>query len=275
MAKKDMVALFCKGKERRFRGIVCKHYDTDADECRLFRERPMRDVFEKGRCEPYEMLKRAVRRNLYGYSDRIAPEEHIEPTTFLTSVRIKKKGLKHPKLPVLKAYINRSAYNDVIELLMEEGVLWPSICGICVHLSVPKPHVCQREHIMVDGKRIENPHHGETRIPSSQACKKGFEPPVFEENFDIPGPEPDSPVIIEMKTALTKRIKGETNKNVRRKHERQYVVFCRFVRLNQEGYSEREALERIAEVLGVSLRTVERDMAEIRNFLREVMSFYC
>jgi len=269
----DLVALYCKGEGGRFRGVVCKHYD--AKECRLLKGRPMKVIFDKGRCEPYRMLKAAVEQNLYRYNDRIDPEDHTEPTTFLICKRIRQNRLKFPKLPVLMAYLKKAAYTGVIEILIEEGVLWKNICGNCIYLSVSKPHICQREHIIMDGERIENPHHGETRNPSSRACKEGFEPHVFEDVLEIPvPPEPEpSGIIEEMKDALIKRIERETNKNVRRKYERQYVAFCRFAMLIQEGYSESEALKKIAEALRVSLRTVERDMAEIREFFKAEMSY--
>lgn len=283
----DLVALFCKGEGERFRRL-CKHYDTDADECRLLRGKPMKHVFEKGRCEPYEMLKRAVTLNLYEYTDRIDPKDHIEPTTFLTSVRIKEKSLTYPKLPVLKAYINRAAYNDVIELLITEGALWPRNCGVCVYLSWPKkPHLCQRAYITVDGEKVGNLHYKEKRNPSDTACKEGFQKPLIrplpskdEDDEDEgwePGPSAESEeeeviIILTMKKALSERADSATNENMRRKYERQYVVFCRFVQLAQEGYSSKDALKQIAEDLEVSLRTVERGMDDIWEFFKQVMS---
>ncbi|MDM8524954.1 hypothetical protein QUF80_16410 [Desulfococcaceae bacterium HSG8] len=275
--KNDLIALFCKGEGKRFRGERCEHYEIFTDECRLLRDRKMKDVFEKGRCEPCVMVERAVKWNFYRYKDRVNPEEYTEVWEICEA--IKKHTLHIPKLPVLIGYINRSVYTEAIRILIEIGILVRGICDNCVHLSLSKVYVCTRAYVLVDGKEIENPLYDKKRNPSDKACKDGFEPYDFKslDTDDIDPPAVTDPgeeflIIESMKKLLvlrTDRAKDETTKKI---YERQYVIFCRFVNLVREGHSDKKALKAIAKKLGVSVKTVERDMEEVRKFLKKEMS---
>ncbi len=242
--------------------------------------RKLKDIFEKGRCDPSVMVKDAVKRNLYDYRDKIEPAEYIEQMTFEISERIKEQCLRCPKLPVLKGYINRTAYTEVIRMLIEEGELLKGECGNCVHLSKAKPYICQGEYIRMKGEETKNSEYGKRKNPSSRSCK-GFEPPPPPEPLppdETVPPEPPEPpdetvILLEtMKKSLAKRIESAENKNEKRKYERQHIVFCRFASLFYEGSSERDALKKISKELGVSLRTIRRYLKEIREFLETEMS---
>ncbi len=240
--------------------------------------RKLKDIFEKGRCDPSMMVKDAVKRNLYDYRDKIKPAEHIEPMAFEISERIKEQCLRCPKLPVLKEYINRTAYTEVIRMLIKEGELLKGECGNCVHLSKVKPYICQGEYIRMKGEETKNSEYGKKKNPSSRSCKEGFQPFESVEDFedieitDDDGVEEYISIIELMEKFLIKRIENETNRNIKRKYERQYMMFCRFVTLIQEDSSEKEALKKISKNLGVSLKTIARDFAEVREFLETEMS---
>ena len=275
----DLIALFCKGDGKRFRGERCEHYEIFTGECRLLRDRKMKDVFEKGRCEPCIMVECAVKRKLYKYRDKVNPEEYTDGTVWEICEIIKKHTLRIPKLPVLIGYINKTAYTEVIRMLINMCVLMRGICDSCVHLSLSKVHVCTRTYLLVDGKEIENTLHGKKRNPSDEACEDGFEPYDFKslDIDDIASPaetdtEEEFLIIESMIKLLSLRADKAKDKKTRKKYERQYVVFCRFVKLVREGHSEQKALKIIAEKLGVSVKTVERDMEEARELLRKKMS---
>ncbi len=274
MMAKDLIALFCKGEGRRFNGIRCEHYEIFTKECRLLKKDTMEDIFEKGRCKPSVMAENAVRRNLYLYRDKINPKEYLSMVWEVCKM-IKKKRLRTPILPVLIGYINKTAYTEVIRKLIEMCILVKGECGNCVHLSASEPSVCQRAYIIKDGEKLQNPLYGEKRNPSDRACKDGFEPYEFNgEVPDIEGAEEGFPIIIDMQKLLIQRTEKAKDENTKKRYERQYVVFCRFAMLIQEGYSEKEALKIIAEKFDppVSVKTVERDMAEVREFLKTKMS---
>jgi len=212
----DLIILFCKGEG--FGGNCCEHYKIFTKECRLLIGRKLKEIFKEGRCEPPIMVKDAVKRNLYNYRDKIAPDEYIKPMVFEISERIKQRCLNCPKLPVLKGYINRAAYTEVIRMLTDEGILPKGECGNCVYLSNSEPYICQREYIIVEGETIENPHYGEKKNPSSRLCKEGFEP------LQPPGPvgptDPEAPTVIlleTMKKSLAKRMESAENKNRKKK----------------------------------------------------------
>jgi hypothetical protein len=270
MALDYLIALFCKGEDKRFGGIRCEYYE-DTGECKLLTgNKEMRDIFENGRCQPSVMLKDAVERNLDDYRDKIDPKDHIESMAFEISERIKKKCLNCPKLPFLKSYINKAAYTAVIGMLIKEGFLFRRVCGNCGYLSKSRPYVCNRPYIKKEGKRIENPLYGERRELASRACEEGFEPPV------PPGPQPPVPpqneyilLLERIRKLLEERIKNELNENTKRKYMRQHLVFCRFATLLREGYSETKALKAIAKKLGKHVRTIRRDFTEIREFLKD------
>jgi hypothetical protein len=273
----ELIALYCKGENTRFKRTCYEYYEVFTGECRLLKKDNMDDIFEKGRCEHPLMLKNAVRRNLYFYRDQINPEEYIERITWEACELLKKRQLRTPILPVLIGYINKTAYTEVIKTLIDEGILPNGKCGECVYLSLSKPYICQRAYIITDGERVENPIYREKRNPSDRACKEGFEPYEFDDgdNGDFPDPEgegEDFSIFIDMQKLLIQRTEKTKDPNTKKKYERQYVIFCRFAMLIQEGYSEKEAVKMIAEKLDISEKTVERDMAEVREFLKTKMS---
>jgi hypothetical protein len=278
MMAKDLIALFCKGEGKRFNGIRCEHYEIFTKECDLLKKDSMKDVFEKGRCKPSVMAENAVRRNLFDYRDKINPKEDKGIAWEVCDI-IKKKRLNTPILPVLIGYINKTVYTEVIRILIEKGILIKGECGKCIYLSLSKPYICQRADIIKDGKKFENPLYGEKRNPSDSACKDGFEPPEFNGGDDVDIYEAEGTgegftIIIDMQKLLIQRIKKAKDENTKKRYERQYAVFCRFLTLMQDGHSEKEALKIIAEKFDppVSVKTVERDMTEVRDFLKTKMS---
>ncbi len=277
--KNDLIALFCKGEGKRFRGERCEHYEIFTGECRLLRDRKMKDVFEKGRCKPCVMVECAVKWNFYRYRDRVNPEEYTDGTVWEICEIIKKHTLRIPKLPILIGYINKTAYTEVIRMLIDMCILVRGICDNCVHLSLSKVYVCTRAYLLVDGEEIENPLYDKKRNPSDKACKDGFEPYDFKsldtDDIDPPAvtdPEEEFLIIESMKKLLVLRTDRAKDEKTKKIYERQYVIFCRFVNLVREGHSDKDALKAIATKLRVSKKTVERDMEEVRDFLRKKMS---
>jgi hypothetical protein len=54
-----------------------------------------------------------------------------------------------------------------------------------------------------------------------------------------------------------------------RKHfERQYIVFCKLIDLLKNGIPRKKAVKTIAVTLGVSVKTINRELLEIREFFK-------
>ena len=88
---RNLVGYFCKGEGKRFGGTLCGYFTHVTTECTLLKEFELHEVFEKGRCEPFEMLRRAIQKHLEKYRDVVDPGEYIESMAFEISERLKSK----------------------------------------------------------------------------------------------------------------------------------------------------------------------------------------
>ncbi len=285
-SKKDLIAQLCRGEGKRFRGR-CQYYLPLSDDCRLLKNHELREVFNKGRCNPYERLKEAVVRFLRTYKDINEPKDHHESMTTELSVRMREKRLeKGWTLAFLLSYVRNAARNEVIDHRQKEKKLLKKICLDCWCLSQSKPYTCQRPTIRTpEGEEIGNSRYNRKRNLYDPACA-GFEPrPHRDIPLDeIPPPsiepadidvskssedyEPEYEMVTSIQRLFSEReatAKGE-RKDI---NKRQYLIICQLIQFIEEGYSQREAMERIDEELGIHKRTRQRDFKEIRKVLLE------
>lgn len=275
---RNLVDYFCEGLGRRFGGIPCEHYHPSTGECTLLKQFVLKEIFEKGRCQPFEILKRAVQKHLEKYRDLVNPGEHVDAMAFELSERIKRQRLRQGfKIYVLKGYINKTIYAEVTGMLHHETAIVRRQCGYCKHLSQSKPYTCLQETIVTtkDGE-IENPHYGNTRKFIEKACKDGFEP-LEDTSIETSEQIAQSPVVFppdytpgmlfaDMTKMLTDRIERAQDHKTRKRYDRQYVGFCKLLDLLRKGIPKKEANKMIAETLGVSAKTIDREFQEIREF---------
>ncbi len=284
--KKDLIAQLCRGEGKRFKGR-CQYYLPLSDECRLLKNHELREVFNKGRCNPYERLKEAVVRFLRTYKDINEPKDHLESMTTELSVRMREKRLeKGWTLAFLLSYVRNAARNEVIYRRQKDKELLKKVCRHCWHLSLSKPHTCQRPTIRTpEGEEIENSRYNQKRNLYDPACE-GFKPrPHRDISLDeIPPPsiepteidvskssedyEPEYEMVISIQRLFSER---EATAKGKRKdiNKRQYLIMCRLIQLIEDGCTQREAMQRIDEELGIHKRMRERDLEAIRKVLLE------
>lgn len=278
---RNLIRYFCKGTGRRFDGIACEHYHHTTAECALLRKFGLNEIFEKGRCDPFEMLKKAVEKHLKKYRDIVNPGEHVEAIAFELLDRVKRQRLRQGfKIYVLKGYINKSAYSEVTGMLHHETTIVRRQCGYCKYLSQSKPYICLRETIVTSEQgEIENPYYGNTRKLTKKACKEGFEPLEntsidFSGDVSLPAiiPEPNYTagiLLADMTKMLAERAERAQDRKTRKRYDRQYAGFCKLLDLLKKGIPKKEAVKLIADALGVSVKTTDRELLEIREFFNK------
>ena len=122
---KDLIADYCKGQSRF--PSWCGDFDVFTQECDLLKASSLQAIFERGRCQPDEMVKAAARRRLAQFSDRLPRDVRLEYENVLPfelSEKIKAQQLKKGfSLPVLKGYINQTVYFEIPRTLAKDGYL--------------------------------------------------------------------------------------------------------------------------------------------------------
>jgi len=259
----------------------------------------MEAVFKKGRCNPNHILKSAVRKNLMKYRHLIDAREYTHSIIFILSNRLKDTRLKKGhNLAVLIGYINKASYTEVILVLENEGLLEKKMCGNCIFLTESKPYVCRRENIYITIKGVtqlkENPFYLKERKKTDK-CHEGFQSHTFlsingdkdhdsTDNYNLRIPEEledvsavekseDRIEIEEIKEILKKRAISTKHKNTKKIYKRQHNVFINLYHYMSEGYSIRKAIQLIATKIGKNVKTIERDIDEIRAFLNKEISY--
>jgi hypothetical protein len=294
----DLVRLICAGAGNRFGGVVCKFYVRLTAECDLLKKEKLDPIFKNGRCNPYRFLKSAIQKNLMRYKDVIHVQEYVSSIAFVLSNRLKDIRLKKGySLAVLIGYIKKAAYTEVIQLLQKEGLLEKKICGNCIFLSELKPYVCRRENIEVIENGVKdlkpNPRYLKERKKTDK-CQEGFKPHAFisinrdgdhnvEDNFQSEVSEQLSDLsavenlgdrleIEKIGEILKRRATDTKQSNTKKIYKRQHNVFVNLYHYISEGYSVRKAIELIAIKIGKNVKTIERDINDIRTFLTKELT---
>jgi hypothetical protein len=255
----DLLEKYCQGFAEAFAEQVCEHYLQTSEECRLLKEQTLQAVFAQGRCQPREMVKQAVKKLFYQQPhDPLMVKEEIESFAFELAEAIQQKSLnKNFTIYALKRYITTTV----------ENALRPhQQCKDCMHLSPGKPAYCQRKTLVTAEGESENPLHGQKRFPSDRACQ-GFEA------LALAPPEPTYPGpplnLLVVADALSQRA-AQAQNGLKLEYERQYLVFCSLAHwCEAEKSSWKTGKEQIAVQMGVSVRTIERDLNSLLDFLEQ------
>jgi hypothetical protein len=233
------------------------------------------------------------------YKDVIHVQEYVSSIAFVLSNRLKDIRLKKGySLAVLIGYIKKAAYTEVILFLQNEGVLEKKMCGNCIFLSELKPYICRRENIDVinDGatQLKDNPFYLIERKKTDK-CQEGFQSHTFIsmngdkdhdsadnyntriseklEDFSTVEKSDNRIEIEEINEILKKRAINTKHKNTKKIYKRQHNVFANLYHYISEGYSIRKAIQLIAAKIGKNVKTIERDIDDIRTFLNKEISY--
>lgn len=250
-----------------------------ADHCRLLDDRELGAIFEKGPCQPYEILKGIVRGQLARYRDLLSPEDYVDSLAFELMHSIERNRLtKRPSLPALKQYLNQVGAHGVIKLLESLQLLTPKTCGNCIHLARSKPFLCHREtldaHPQKDAR--QHPFYQTMRRPSERACKEGFESYIFE--AEAPAHLLSAPFSggnighVDMEHLLMlieERAELAEGKKKKQRCERQFTIFSYLLHLFRQGYSQKEAFREILTLLDVTKKILRTDLQDIADFFNE------
>jgi hypothetical protein len=198
----------------------------------------------------------------------------------------------------LIGYIKKAAYTEVILFLQNEGVLEKKRCGNCIFLSELKPYICRRQNIEVINDGVtqlkDSPFYLKERKKTDK-CQDGFQSHTLISmnkdndhgsadnyksgisekltNFSTLEKSDDRIEIEEINEILKKRAINTKHKNTKKIYKRQHNVFINLYHYISEGYSIRKAIQLIALKIGKNVKTVERDMNDIRTFLNKEISY--
>ena len=152
-------------------------------------------------------------------------------------------------------------------------------CGTCVHLSKSNPRECQ---VCGDIKKArdracDNYHFLPITIgagsehdsnDSGEEGEANFSPAAIERSEEAQRGVDARMDVESLRLELAKRVEKEKPGNKQRAIvARQHELFVNLRHLAGEGYSDDEAFRIVSERMGVSRKTVCRDLAEIREFL--------
>jgi hypothetical protein len=79
--------------------------------------------------------------------------------------------------------------------------------------------------------------------------------------------------IEEINEILKKRATNAKHENTKKIYKRQLNVLANLYHYLSEGYSTRKAMKLIAVKIGKNVKTIERDIREIRDFLNKEISY--
>lgn len=267
----------------------CEHYDPSAGECLLLRERRMDEFWEKGRCLPFGMLYRSVSDCLSRLKRtyRYLPIDEAEDVDFgRLAARLRKQGLRREfNLTGWRKYVNKAVRREITWILAGRGLIpRRTECGTCRHLTLSRPRVCLKT--------------GESRKKSQTICDSyAWHSHMFvsadPEALVVPGNLPvagrrrgaggdgtETPAtlledkeegkrIFLMRDALARRAEAAEAGSVRKKrYERQYEVFSNLLSLFSQGVPRKRVCTVLEEKTGIRVRTIRRDLEEIRLFLK-------
>ncbi|GEM_PF-5152212 len=284
--KKNLIRSVCGGENRRFRGLFCEYYERSTSRCMLLRERKMGEFWEKCRASCFNMLYEAAKRYLRNFRQTYpnSPIDETEDIDFGRLIRrLQDTGLKQGfDLEAWRGYMNKSVYREIRTILRERGLIpWQIRCGTCRFMPEKMPFICPKtgtvrgrtEEVCKDyaqsvhniiyidadlgvGSREEN------RLMAEIGEQQGISTP--ETLLEKKEEEQRLPLI---RKILTARIKEtQPNTKSRQIYERQYEIFVNLLNLFSKDIHIEKALKILADKYGVTVRTVQRDLEEIREF---------
>jgi len=276
MGNNDLIKKYCAGED--FGWIECDYYNKETQGCSLLLPGKYGDMWTKCRYDSKAKVKQVARKvgNNYEINKEYSKQEDYEKDiksileNVIAKTSLMLNELNKAVLPVWIEYIKRTTYNEAVTFWDIRRIR--KKCGNCIHLSSSNPHTCTLIK-MFDA--TENPNYGKQ--------KRGDDPPCSEHTYFINIPMEEDPRdgkyggtqdkhpsnekevntkldLTKMADLLYERAKKEKDEIRRKRYFRQFLVFVLLI----HGYSKIE----IADELGVTERTINRDIEEIREYLK-------
>jgi hypothetical protein len=289
--KITLVREYCGGLGKQFAGVVCGFYIQLTGLCKLLEEEIFASIFSKGRCKPHDAVESAVKRNLKIYEDKIESsnfESDVKSLSSIVNNNLKERRLKTGfDLPTLLSYINKTAYIEVLQFCIKDGFLVRKQCGNCISLSVMRPYICLNEGSLIEGT-INNYYQKERKI-NDKGCelfkkknifvdkekslgdkKLDFFETVVDENTES---EVERRLYLnDIMKLLKNRIAESKSENSKKIFKRHYAIIVNLYHYLAYGYSIQKAKQMIAEKIDKNVKTIDRDLKEIREYLPECFS---
>lgn len=242
----NVIDQYCKGKEGRFQGKDCAFY-LPPDECDLLKTKlTLQMIFDKGRCQPFELVKHIVTGQLkkildkQEYENIVTFQKYNDDIVADVTDRIMQERLNAgAKLPILITFIERVSINAIIS---------------------------KRRQYRKEQKRF-------VRLVTKsgkddQLAKNELDEAAFAADMQMIPSDSEQSLLDNMLQALGERIEQEADSKKRFLYKRQEQLFFKLLHLRDQGYSKKDAIEELATQFHCSTRTIRRDLEELEQYLR-------
>lgn len=270
-----LIQSLCGKSNKLFGGRSCEFYDHIHTECQLLREKKMHEFWEKCRSRPFEMMYESTKVHIQRFKRiyKRLPIDDKEDINFEEIVtRLRKYGLKENfNIVGWRRYMNLTVYREVKKYLAKKGwIPKEAQCGTCKYLPESPPYTCRKT--------------GEVRNKGDQTCEEYAQKiPFIDENDDtnmfVSGSAGDITDAIDEKDLIAKVLKvlkeriedSEPGSKKNSVHERQYETIINFLHLfSEEDISEKDAVKFRAKECKKDVKTIQRDLTAIREFLEKM-----
>lgn len=291
----DLIESVCGDAGRQFNGKSCRHYaQTPAKQCQLLKTRRMEAFWKQCRGAYlifYNLVQVWHKRFKAHYSG--LPIDEAEDFDFEGVIRrLQKQTINVENLAGWWKYVSKTVYLEVKKRLIRRGLLPEKRnCGSCKYFSSSKPYVCAKtgksrkktdppcegyrsklvyftsiDRETSSGKESGQQHLNRLLLEMATVNdQKGNTP----EALIIAKEEHERSPLSTITAMLAQRPDNERSGSKKsKKYERHYAVFTNIVHLLAQGVPKEEAIKCLAKRFSVNEKTIRRDIAEIKEFLR-------
>jgi len=291
----DLIDSVCGGAGRQFNGRSCLHYaQAPAKQCKLLKTRGMKAFWKQCRGAYfiiYDIVNVWNKKFKARYSG--LPIDEAEDFDFEAVIsRLQMQDIHMENLAVWYAYVNKTIYLEIKKTLGQRGLIPEKRnCGSCKYLSRSRPYICDKTG--KSGKKTEPPcelysldiayftsidnqtssgNDGNQRrldrlLLKMMTAKR--QTPDNPETVVIEKEERKRSALSTISMMLAQRPDNEKPGSKKsKKYERHYAVFTNIVHLLAQGALKEEAIRCLAKRFSVNEKTIRRDIAEMKEFLR-------
>lgn len=236
----SVIDQYCTENAGDFAGTACEFYLATDDECDLLKTTTtLCTIFDKGRCQPFELVKHIVTGQLKSFN--ASPQflqEYDDIVAHVTEHLLQARLQKGAKLPIFLEFIRRAAGRHIIDRLRQTRKKEQRNVRL-----VPK---AEKDETLAQNELDEN-----TFSPVIQAIE----------------PFPAEILLEKMIQKLAERTVQEQDAKAKTMYLRQEMVFRALLHRRDQNMSEKDAIQEIAARLGKEPRTIYRDIEALEKFL--------
>ena len=233
----SVIDQYCKENAERFNGKACEFDLPPTDECELLKnETRLQTIFDKGRCQPFELVKNIVKAHLCSFK---MPQEYDDIVAHVTERVMQQHLKKGATLPVLMGFIKRVAACHIIDKFRQQGKDRKRFVRLVTKSN--------------NDERLTKDEIDETMLTADMPANS-----AISEKF----------LLDEMLQALGERTDQEADPKQKFTYKRQEMVFIDLIHLRNHGYSKEDAIPELAHRFNRASRTIYRDIEALEQFLR-------